>query len=147
MTIQSIIVIASLWAFLQNIVTWYKKDLAGWQTTQLRGKELQGFPPGIINVAPSYFRKKIEENIEPKEIPSCLIPCLLVVFYTRQLEILVTSLIIQKAIIYPLFLRFHCTVCHSTRYFLYHTTVNVFCIVLHSLSTKMIQGSKKGKRS
>ena len=32
-------------------------------------------------------------KIEPKEIPSCLIPLLLVVF-TRQLEILVTTLIV-----------------------------------------------------
>ena len=66
MTIESMIVIASLWTFLQNIVTWYQKDLAGWQTTQLRGKKrtkrLQGFPPAIINVAPSYFHKKIEEK-------------------------------------------------------------------------------------
>ena len=29
--------------------------------------------------APSYFRRKIRK-IEAKEIPSCLIPCLLVVF-------------------------------------------------------------------
>ena len=33
------IVIASLWTFLQNMVTWYKKDLAGWQATQLKGKK------------------------------------------------------------------------------------------------------------
>ena len=30
-------------------------------------------------------------NMEPKEVPSCLIPCLLVVF-TRELEMLVTTL-------------------------------------------------------
>ena len=41
-----------------------------------------------MNVAPNYFYSKIE----PKETPSCLIPCLLVVF-TQQLEILVTSVI------------------------------------------------------
>ena len=40
-----------------------------------------------MNVALGYFHRKIE----PKEIPSCLIPRLLVVF-TRQLEILVTFL-------------------------------------------------------
>ena len=40
--------------------------------------------PGI---SPSYFYRKIE----PKQIPSCLIPHLLVVF-TQQLEILVTAL-------------------------------------------------------
>ena len=61
------IVIASLWTFLQNKVTWYKKDLAGCQATQLRGKKktkrLQGFPPAIINVdVPSYFHRKIEEK-------------------------------------------------------------------------------------
>ena len=60
------IVIASLWTFLQNMVTWYKKDLAGCQATQLRGKKktkrLQGFPPAIINVDPSYFHRKIEEK-------------------------------------------------------------------------------------
>ena len=47
----------------------------------------RGFPPAIMNVFPGYFQRKIE----PKEIPSCLIPRLLVVF-TRQLEILVTTL-------------------------------------------------------
>ena len=55
--------------------------------------------PGI---SPSYYegdpRLLSQENtrkIEPKEIPSCLIPCLLVVF-TLQLEILVTTLIQYK---------------------------------------------------
>ena len=38
-------------------------------------------------ISPGYFQRKIE----PKEIPSCLIPRPLVVF-TRQLEILVTAL-------------------------------------------------------
>ena len=45
----------------------------------------RGFPPAIKNVAPAYFHRKIEKKIEPKEIPSCLIPRLLVVF-TWQLE-------------------------------------------------------------
>ena len=45
-----------------------------------------------MNVAPGYFQRKIEENIEPKEIPSCFIPFLLVVF-TWQLEILVTTIL------------------------------------------------------
>ena len=45
-----------------------------------------------MNVAPGYFHMEIEEEKnEPKEIPSCLIPRLLVVF-TRQLEILETAL-------------------------------------------------------
>ena len=51
----------------------------------------RGFSPAIKRVAPGYFYWKIEEKPKPKEIPSCLIPRLLVVF-TRQLEILVTIL-------------------------------------------------------
>ena len=47
-----------------------------------------GFPLATMNVAPSYFHREIES----KEIPSCLIDRLLVVF-ARQLEILVTALI------------------------------------------------------
>ena len=47
----------------------------------------RGFSPATKRVAPGYFYWKIE----PKEIPSPLIPRLLVVF-TRQLEILVTTL-------------------------------------------------------
>ena len=51
-----------------------------------------------MNVAPKCSQRKIEEKeiktrgkrIEPKETPSCLILCLLVVF-TQQLEILVTA--------------------------------------------------------
>ena len=30
----------------------------------------RGFPPATVNVAPGYFHRKIE----PKEIPSCVIP-------------------------------------------------------------------------
>ena len=44
-----------------------------------------------MNVVPSYFHTKIEEKIESKEIPSRLILRLLVAF-SRQLEILVTTL-------------------------------------------------------
>ena len=53
----------------------------------------EGFPPATMNVVPGYFHWKIQccRKIEPKEIPSCLIPHVLVVF-TRQLEILVTAL-------------------------------------------------------
>ena len=50
----------------------------------------RGFSPDTKRVAPGFFYWKIEEK-KPKEIPSHLIPCLLVVF-TRQLEILVTTL-------------------------------------------------------
>ena len=47
----------------------------------------RGFSPATKRVAPGYFYWKIE----PKEIPSRLIPRLLVVF-ARQLEILVKTL-------------------------------------------------------
>ena len=47
-----------------------------------------------MNVFPGYFQRKIE----PKEILSCLIPRLLVVF-TRQLEILVTTLHYSNSIL------------------------------------------------
>ena len=43
----------------------------------------QGIPPGYYECGPSYYRK-IERKIEPREIPHCFIPCLLVAF-TRQL--------------------------------------------------------------
>ena len=41
-----------------------------------------GFPLATMNVAPWYFHRKREEKKEPKEIPGCFIPCLLVVFMT-----------------------------------------------------------------
>ena len=49
--------------------------------------EAREFSPATKRVAPGYFYWKIGE----REIPSRLIPCLLVVF-TRQLEILETTL-------------------------------------------------------
>ena len=61
----------------------------------------QGFPweLGAGNFLQSYYEcgpwllsLKIRRKIEPKEIPSYLIPCLLVIF-TRQLEILVILLV------------------------------------------------------
>ena len=52
----------------------------------------RGFSPATKRVAPGYFYWKIE----PKEIPSRLIPRLLVVF-TRQLEILVTTLDLEHS--------------------------------------------------
>ena len=45
-----------------------------------------------MNVASGYFHWKIEKKIEQIEFADCLIPSLLVVF-TRQLEILVTTLV------------------------------------------------------
>ena len=55
-------------------------------TAVIKSREL-GFPPATMNIAPGYFHRKIE----PEEIPSYLIPRILVVF-TRQLEISVTAL-------------------------------------------------------
>ena len=55
-----------------------------------------GISPSYCERLPRLLSKENERKIEPKEIPSCLIPRLLVVF-TRQLEILVTTL--------------HCTSC------------------------------------
>ena len=51
----------------------------------------RGFSLATKRVASGYFYWKVEEKIAPKEIPSGLIPLLLVVL-TRQLEILVTTL-------------------------------------------------------
>ena len=48
-----------------------------------------------MNVAPGYFQRKRKEK-ELKQTPSCLILRLLVVF-TRQLEILVTTLNVANA--------------------------------------------------
>ena len=50
-----------------------------------------GFSPATKRVTPGYFHWKMKKK-EPKEIPSHLIPRLLVAF-TRQLEILVTTLL------------------------------------------------------
>ena len=52
----------------------------------------QGFSPATKRVAPWLLLLENRRKIEPKEIPSRLIPRLLVVF-TRQLEILVTTLL------------------------------------------------------
>ena len=43
-------------------------------------------------MAPCFFQRKTEEQIEPKETCSCLIPLLLVVLI-QQLQILVTILV------------------------------------------------------
>ena len=50
-----------------------------------------GISPGYYECGRRLVGKENRRKIETKEIPSCLIPCLLVVF-TRQLEILATSL-------------------------------------------------------
>ena len=64
-----------------------KMRLVAWAGLSLRAGG-RGFSPATKRVAPGYFYWKIE----PKEIPSRLIPRLLVVF-TWQLEILVTTLL------------------------------------------------------
>ena len=48
-----------------------------------------GISPGYFECGPCLLSKENKRKIEPKEIPSCLIPRLLVVF-TLQLEMLVT---------------------------------------------------------
>ena len=50
-----------------------------------------GISPGYYEYNPRLLSKENTRKIEPKEIPSCLIPCLLVLF-TLQLEVLVTTL-------------------------------------------------------
>ena len=50
-----------------------------------------GILPGYYECGPWLLLLKNRTKIEPKELPSCLIPRLLVVF-TQQLEILVTTL-------------------------------------------------------
>ena len=45
-----------------------------------------GFPLATMNVAPWYFHRKREEKKEPKEIPGCFIPRLLVVFMWHHVK-------------------------------------------------------------
>ena len=52
-----------------------------------------GISPGYYEHGPRLLSNENRRKIEPKEIPDCLIPHLLVVF-TLQLEILVTTLIV-----------------------------------------------------
>ena len=54
-----------------------------------------GISPSYYERFPQLLSKENKRKLEPKEIPSCLIPRLLVVF-TRQLEILVTTLTLVK---------------------------------------------------
>ena len=51
----------------------------------------QWISPGYYECGPWLLSKENRRKIEPNKTPSCLIPRLLVVF-TRQLEILVTTL-------------------------------------------------------
>ena len=66
----------------------FGSKMAG-QSSRARGL---GFPPTTIDVhGPRLLSWENGRKIETKEIPSCLIPHLLVVF-TRQLENVVTAL-------------------------------------------------------
>ena len=56
----------------------------------LRGRGWEFFP-ATKNVPQLLSKEKYSRKIEPKETPSCLIPCLLLVF-SWQLKILVTTL-------------------------------------------------------
>ena len=56
----------------------------------------EGLPRAVIKrqgprISPGILLKEHRRKIKPIEFPSCLIPCLLVLF-TPQLEILVTTL-------------------------------------------------------
>ena len=57
-----------------------------------------GFSPGYYECGPRLLLLENRRKKEPKEIPSCLIPRLLVLF-TRQLEILVATLVISLGFI------------------------------------------------
>ena len=57
-----------------------------------------GIFPGYYECDPLLLLLANRRKIEPKEIPSCLIPCLLVVF-SWQLEILVTTLFFVAVLI------------------------------------------------
>ena len=57
-----------------------------------------GISPGYYECDPRLFLIENRRKIEPKEISSCLIPRLLVVF-SRQLELLVTTLSSLKCLI------------------------------------------------
>ena len=50
-----------------------------------------GISPGYYECDPRLLLMENKRKLEPKETPKSLIPCLLVVF-TRQLEILTTTL-------------------------------------------------------
>ena len=51
-----------------------------------------GISPGYYECGPRLLSKENSRKIEPKETPSCLIPHLLPIVFTHQLEILVTAL-------------------------------------------------------
>lgn len=51
-----------------------------------------GISPGYYDCGPWLISKESSRKIEPKETPSCLIPHLLPIVFTHQLELLVTAL-------------------------------------------------------
>ena len=55
----------------------------------------QGFPPATMRVSPAYSTFiRNRRKMEPKELPRCTIPLLLIAHTHWQLEILVTALVI-----------------------------------------------------
>ena len=70
-----------------------------------------GISPSYYEHGPWLLSKENKRKIDPTETPSCLIPCLLVVF-TWQLEILVTILQLAKHIRYRLIKEKH--VCRNS---------------------------------
>ena len=73
-----------------------------------------GISPDYYECFPQLLSEENRRKIEPKEIPSCLIPRLLVVF-TQQLEILVTTLSEGDS-----------KTSNGTLAFFYYTTINRF---------------------
>lgn len=64
--------------------------------------EVRGFPSITMSMTPSCFRMK-QKKIEPKKLPTLKIYCLLIA-YTQQLEILVTTLNWTEMILLILFI-------------------------------------------
>ena len=90
----SILCISAYMTFFSFIFK-FSRDLcqtAGGSAGLSLGSGDQGFAPSHYERGPWLLSWENRRKIEPKEILSCLIPRLLVVF-TRQLEILVTALL------------------------------------------------------
>ena len=85
------VIVTWFFAFSSGVLDWIVLIMVWFAGLSLRAGG-RGFPPATMSVVPGYFYWKIEEKLEPKETPSCLIPHLLVVF-TQQLEILTTTLV------------------------------------------------------
>ena len=78
-----------------------------------------GISPGYYECLPRLLSQENKRKIEPKEVPSCLIPHLLVVF-TQQLEILVTTLrmpYMYMGWVYYWSSSFSCSICYLKFWF------------------------------